>query len=357
MTALFDKSMPFSIYGFGNVGRKLAKQLSMAGYVPEYFVDEQAGPEEIRDGIKCIRPGFVKSVKIDQVLIAVFNRDSSPRAIVKSLRHSGVRAIVGYTQLEDYFAGISFSSFWYQNGMKTKLVNFDESQIKKIFLEKKSQEIFHSIINFRKSGMIDDHPEGDGLENQYFSPDISGWATSEIDVLVDCGSYTGDTIELAKNKKISINKAYCFEPDVVNFELLKKNLSLSQRPRCILVPRATWSTSDLISFCGFQGESSRVDNSLDSKIQAIAIDDYFDKIAFDFLKIDVEGSDLQTLKGALKSIKKYRPRIAVGIYHCPEDLEVIPTYLYNNLEKYEFYLRQHGHNGIDTVLYAMPRTN
>jgi hypothetical protein len=68
--------------------------------------------------------------------------------------------------------------------------------------------------------------------------------------------------------------------------------------------------------------------------------------------MDIEGAELDTLKGAEQLIKKYKPKLAVCVYHKFEDLYVIPQYLHSIVPAYKFVLRQHDCSLYETVLYA-----
>ncbi|WP_421934312.1 FkbM family methyltransferase [Phenylobacterium sp.] len=75
----------------------------------------------------------------------------------------------------------------------------------------------------------------------------------------------------------------------------------------------------------------------------------------EYLKMDVEGGERYILEGALKTIRKYRPKLAVAIYHEPEHFWDYPQFLIDNLEDYRFYLRQYGYSRFETLLYAVPK--
>lgn len=70
--------------------------------------------------------------------------------------------------------------------------------------------------------------------------------------------------------------------------------------------------------------------------------------------MDVEGAELNALKGAKKVIETNRPKLAISIYHSNEELLAIPEYLHSTLVDYSFYVRHHSLNWQDTVLYAIP---
>ena len=74
-----------------------------------------------------------------------------------------------------------------------------------------------------------------------------------------------------------------------------------------------------------------------------------------FLKMDIEGGEFDALQGALETLKKYRPLLAISIYHRIDDYIRIPYFLKNNLEGYRFFIRHHSRLADETVLYCSPK--
>ena len=54
----------------------------------------------------------------------------------------------------------------------------------------------------------------------------------------------------------------------------------------------------------------------------------------DLIKIDAEGDELAVLKGAIETIKKYKPKITVGAYHFPNEIDKIEEWLKTNDSSY-----------------------
>lgn len=70
--------------------------------------------------------------------------------------------------------------------------------------------------------------------------------------------------------------------------------------------------------------------------------------------MDLEGSELPSLKGAEKVISTNFPRLTICIYHSDDDMINIPEYLMEKYPDYKFYIRHYGHDWPETVLYAIP---
>lgn len=75
----------------------------------------------------------------------------------------------------------------------------------------------------------------------------------------------------------------------------------------------------------------------------------------DFIKMDIEGAELSALKGGIETIKKYRPQLAISIYHSNEDFINIPLYLNRELTNYNFAIGHYSPSLSETVLYAIPK--
>jgi hypothetical protein len=69
--------------------------------------------------------------------------------------------------------------------------------------------------------------------------------------------------------------------------------------------------------------------------------------------MDVEGSEMEALSGAIETIKKHKPKLAVAVYHRREDIIEIPKFIQSIREDYKFYLRIHREVADDVILYAI----
>lgn len=78
------------------------------------------------------------------------------------------------------------------------------------------------------------------------------------------------------------------------------------------------------------------------------------KIKPDLIKMDIEGAEMEALKGAIHAIKKSRSQLAISIYHSNQDFVEIPVYLKENLENYTFKLGHYRADWTETILYAIP---
>jgi FkbM family methyltransferase len=83
-----------------------------------------------------------------------------------------------------------------------------------------------------------------------------------------------------------------------------------------------------------------------------SLDSYLDGKEATFLKADVEGMEMEFLKGAEQTIRRFKPKLAICVYHYPSHLFEVAEYLRSLVPEYEFSLRQHAPIIGDYVLYA-----
>lgn len=86
-----------------------------------------------------------------------------------------------------------------------------------------------------------------------------------------------------------------------------------------------------------EGASSRFSNNGEDIILK-RLDDYLKNTEdeIDLIKIDIEGSEQSLLQGAFETIKKFRPILAISIYHSPEDFFDIKPWLEKNYQELNY---------------------
>jgi hypothetical protein len=75
----------------------------------------------------------------------------------------------------------------------------------------------------------------------------------------------------------------------------------------------------------------------------------------DFIKMDIEGAEMQALRGAEESIRRFRPKMAITVYHSLEDFWEIPKWIAQLGLGYRFYLRHFTIHQEETVLFGVAK--
>ena len=92
------------------------------------------------------------------------------------------------------------------------------------------------------------------------------------------------------------------------------------------------------------------------KVETDAIDNVVGDSSIGLIKMDVEGAELNALKGAIKTLERSKPALAVCVYHKKDDLITIPQFLNSVYKDAKFYLRKHrdAFDLSELVLYVIP---
>ncbi len=187
------------------------------------------------------------------------------------------------------------------------------------------------------------------------------------DVALDVGGCWGDTALWLAHVVGPGGRVHTFEPTPGNRGLLMRNLELNpelaaridvwEEPLASAPGELVW-LPDVVGAGATMHDGSGHDASRPSvqlrtqSVDALVAAGRFPRV--DFLKIDVEGADLCVLEGARETIRTHRPRLALAIYHKPDDLVTIPEMVAGTGVPYRWYLQCSTMTDIDTVAFGVP---
>lgn len=180
------------------------------------------------------------------------------------------------------------------------------------------------------------------------------------DIAIDGGGCWGDTALYMAAK--GAEKAYCFEFSDDNLKILNQNFAANPSfiDHITLVKNAIWNVDGIkLDFQSNGPGTSVVEaNNGVSHVETISIDSFVEQAKLprvDFIKMDIEGAEMNALEGARKTIERFAPRLAITVYHKPEDLFTIPQYIKQMRPDYTLYLDHFTPGMLETVLFAVPR--
>lgn len=200
------------------------------------------------------------------------------------------------------------------------------------------------------------YKKGDySLKDQYFPEDIIRIKDGEV--FVDGGAYTGDTIrELIKKARCQnrrVKKIVAFEPNSNTYQILKD--SFKKQKRIEIVNKGLSEKDDVLLFWE-QGNASKFTKDEEiatTRVPVTNIDAMPSCRKATFIKMDIEGAELDALKGARETILRNHPKLAICIYHSNEHMVCIAEYIHELVPKYKLYVRHHSRGANETVLYAV----
>lgn len=327
------------IFGAGQLGHKVYRILGQQGINVKCFCDNKTGGQsDVQTGIRIARIEELKTERNNIfLLIAVFD-DRAYNTVYRQLLECGFEE-------EQLMNAKSFTeklpiSYLEQNKEKYK-------RAYSLLDDEDSKEIYLTMM--RKAYLDDDISKiVDREEEQYFDKKI---IFSEEEVFVDCGGFDGETAARFVNRVNGrFKKIIIFEPEESKRNVIEKNLGNHE---FILYNYGLWSKDTVLKFDARGDSASAVYEYGDSEIIVKTLDGTVFPDEPTFIKMDIEGSETEALKGCKKIIEAYKPKLAICIYHKPEDLFEIPIMLKEMCPDYKLSVRQYADSRFETVCYAV----
>ncbi len=360
------------LYGAGSAGIAFLYYLRDAGIYPQYFADgNQSKWGTMCEGLSIIDyKDIVKTVGEDALVIITINTDGKNycksfdealragghSGVHKSLKECGCKNVIDYTYFRrcgDLFRGDKYNL---PSCSDVNLMERHEKELCEVYellADSTSREVFEKIVRFR---MLDDSIEipTESQDKQYFEYEL--FQKKENEIFVDCGAYNGISLNtFLKENCFQFKKYYGIEPDKNNFIKLKAYVSTLQeeiRNKIVLLDKAVYDAERTLHLYSLNGPGSFIADIGVEETVAVQIDNIVDMDGATYIKMNIEGSELNALKGAVNTIKQYKPRLAVAGYHKTWDLWEIPQFIYSLNSTYNIYLRSYM-NHLSFVFYCV----
>jgi FkbM family methyltransferase len=182
---------------------------------------------------------------------------------------------------------------------------------------------------------------------QYFVPSLK---FNDDEIIADCGFYTGDTAEDYIKNVGGFKKYYGFEPSEEN--IAKVPEKIASDPRIEIIKAGVHSYNTTLHFSQ-KADASRFGEFGGESLPVMSLDAFFEgREPPTFIKMDIEGSEIAALLGAKCLIREHKPKLAICIYHKPEDIIEIPKLIRELNPDYKTELHCHTAIGADIVIYC-----
>jgi FkbM family methyltransferase len=347
------------LFGAGNLGRRTLHGLRRAGIQPVCFLDNDSRRSgTCVDELPVCSPqeGLQRFGPDCAVLVTIWGALGKDRmdARIRSLQELGYRHVYSFIALYWKFPDLFLPHYAIDLPHR---VHQDAEKVKRAYqllADERSREEFVAQLRFRLLGDFQALPDPVSgpiyFQQQLFSlrPD---------DVFVDCGAFDGDTLALyIQQSGEGFKSVVAFEPDPSNYEkltILTNRYPREIRERIQLYNAATGESNSKVAMSIGAGPSSQV-GAGDFVVDCFALDSVLHSPAPTIIKMDIEGSEIATLKGAQQIIRNSSPVLALSAYHRQTDLWTLPLLVHDMNPDYSFYLRPHDLEGWDVVYYAIP---
>ncbi|KAB3526636.1 FkbM family methyltransferase [Alkaliphilus serpentinus] len=278
---------------------------------------------------------IIISCVVDGKLITAMNK----------LTDSGYKNVINYLHLYLHDQHLGISRYFYNTVDDINNNELNYFWLYEILGDPESRATLKKLVDFKYNLNIDSMRDFCfNIGGQYFED----FLPSGIDeVFVDCGGYDGFTTKAFINRYPQYKEIYYIEPFRPFFEASKKTLKDYENIK--FYNNATYCAKEYINF-DVNGSASYISEDGNTKVQAITLDEIIAS-EVTFIKMDVEGAEYESLLGAQRVIKEYKPKLAICVYHKQEDFWRIPKLVLSYNPDYKVYLRHYTEGVLETVMY------
>lgn len=374
MGIIIQKGLMFVSMELQRWGVEYKRSLEAKNIVTSFFVDNDPLKYEGNsnlDGVPVVSPSYLNQNFPNIILII------SPNQYEEEIRNSWQQLgrEIPYTLAFLHFKHPDiFKAMYYNDLFNTTYNNKNEViQLYNDLHDEKSETTLLNLVKYRLSFDTNYLKRVRSNDEQYFESDIL-LSLTDNEVFYDCGAYDGDSIEqfsaFVDNK---YTKCYSFDPLISNCEIIKNKYKINEWNNVEVVNAAVSDTNASLEVDGAdRGIAGGAENILSMEkfitykvkksgyvkntltVDTVTIDDFSENhLKPTFIKMDIEGSEMNALIGAKNVIKKYKPKLAIYLYHKPSDLCSIPKYIKQLNPDYRMYIRHYRDYICDTVLYCI----
>jgi FkbM family methyltransferase len=352
------------LMGAGGLGRRTLAGLRQDGFEPLAFADNRIERQGTTlDGLPVLSPEAAATAfgRRAAFVVTIWGANSPHRFAhsAAQLRALGADVVCSFPALFWKYPDALLP--FYLQDLPSRVLD-ERTDVRRAFdlwEDDASRAEYVAQVRFRLSADFDglSHPVA---HPQYFPDDLFTWSGDEW--MVDGGAFDGDTIRmLSASYGDRFGHVLALEPDPANFAKLQATLAaLPPESRakvdCRQIALASERRTLHLDATGTAASATTVAPSAGTiAVSAETLDSIVEGARPTFVKLDIEGFEVDALQGARTTIERHAPILAVCVYHKQDHLWRIPLLLHKLREDYAFFLRPHNEEGWDLVCYAVPR--
>jgi FkbM family methyltransferase len=345
------------LFGAGNLGRRTLTGLRNLGIEPLAFADNNSELwAQTLNGVPVMSPpeAAARYGKSAAFVVTIWGGEGRDRMRdrVRALRDFGCEYVLTFGPLYWKYPDVFLPHYAAAPPHEVHEQAEEILEAAELWVDEASRREYLSQIRWRL--WFDFDSLADPVNHPiYFPADLCPLLTDEV--FVDCGAFDGDTIaSFLKQENLGFKKILAFEPDPANFAKLSRTVTCFQaRDRIVLHKAATGAENGLVPFTG-DGTSGASMGAGSIQVDCIKLDHVLKSEVPTYIKMDIEGAEMDAIEGARQTVKHHSPVLAVCCYHKQDHLWKIPLLIHSINPNYRFFLRPHFIEVWDLVCYAIP---
>lgn len=355
--APFATDAPIALYGAGNLGRMAREFLDAVGRPFSLVIDRNAAGlrnEPYWWGHKVMTPEAVPEEvrRSHVVLVTVATAAYGP--VEEALRDQGFRHVVPFYDFAEGFRDIHpLSNGWFAAPFSEldltmigrALYGFGDDISRAHHLQ------FLAWRRLRQEWTFDGAPvTGD---DRFFIPEVVA-VLGDDEIFVDAGAHHGSVVEaFAERRNGRFASIVAVEPDAANRARLLSLIETTMPgdDRIAVLNCALGRARGEARFHAGLGYASQISSTGRDIVRVETLDSLG---RASFLKLHLEGAELDALRGGREMLMCDRPIVAATVYHNDDGIWRTPLWLMETLADYRFLFRLHSWCGTGAVVYAIP---
>lgn len=347
---------PLVLFGCGNLGRKVQRALAGSRFPVLAFADND--PRRwgtVVDGLPVLSPAQAAERFGTRAcfVVTIWRAEGAPHRFLETearLRALGVRHVAHFGHLAWIHPQGLLPHYSLDLPRRVVEARAEVLAALALFQDDRSRDLFLRHALWRLTLAFELLPPADP-EEIYFPEGLIRPGAGEV--LADAGAFDGDTcrrmLELWGDRAARI---HCFEPDPVSAGKFRTWMDGSpRRERVRFHPMALGSRPGTLRFQGTGALDNTASSQGGMEVPCRALDQVLADDPPDFIKMDIEGAELEALRGAAALLAR-GPRLAICLYHVQHHLWSIPNLVHAHMPDHPLHLRYHGTDAWELVLYA-----
>lgn len=322
---LKNANKPIVLYGMGNGADKIISVLEQYGIRFEgVFSSDGFKKDKMFHGYQ-VSSFDELSEKFGEMIVLLCFGSERPEVIENVKRIAKTQEIYA-PEVPVIGGGLFDERYFYEN----------EKEFEKVYsllADDLSKKTFENIINFKLSGKIQYLFDCEASKDEPYNSFLK---LNDDECFLDLGAYNADTVKEFISRVNKYQKIIAVEPDKKSFKKLVLNTENINDIVC--------KNICISDFCGMgkfgmrSGRNSSAQNGT-QEAEFTTVDEILRGNAATYIKMDIEGEELNAINGAKSTVKAYKPKMLVSCYHRTEDLLSLPKAVFEIRDDYKLYMR------------------